>query len=40
MTLTNELFSVTVHEVIRLSLVAETTLKIKDYNFNFKYKKF
>lgn len=23
-------------KLIRLSLVAETTLKIKDYNFNFK----
>lgn len=27
-------------KLIRLSLVAETTLKIKDYNFNFKYKNF
>lgn len=26
-------------KLIRLSLVAETTLKIKDYNFNFKLKK-
>lgn len=27
-------------KLIRLSLVAETTLKIKDYNLNFKYKNF